>query len=67
MTGISIYIQNTILCSKILKLCTKILAEVHTLTTNMQYAVSEVHGKKAEDNGVLKVIDDKIRDISTVE
>ena len=51
VTGIPSYIQNAILCSKLLKLCGETLAEVKSLTTNIQDAVSNAYEKKAEENG----------------
>jgi hypothetical protein len=53
VTGIPPHIQNAMLCSKLLKLCGETLAEVKSLTTNIQDAVSNAFEKKAEENGFL--------------
>ena len=53
VAGISPHIQNTILCSKLLKLCGETLAEVKSLTSNIKNAVSEAYEQKAEENGHL--------------
>ena len=53
VTGIPPHIQNAMLCSKLLKLCSKTLAEVKLLTTNIKDAVSEAYEQKAEENGHL--------------
>ena len=51
--GIPPHIQNAMLCSKLLKLCSETLAEVKSLTTNIKDAVSEAYEQKAEENGNL--------------
>ena len=53
VTGIPPHIQNAILCTKLLKLCSETLGEVKELTTNIKTAVSEVYEEKAEENGHL--------------
>ena len=53
ITGIPPHIQNAILCTKLLKLCSETLVEVKELTTNIKAAVSAVYEEKAEENGYL--------------
>ena len=53
ITGIPPHIQNAILCTKLLKLCSETLVEVKELTTNIKAAVSAVYEEKAEENGHL--------------
>ena len=53
VTGIPPHIQNAILCTKLLELCSETLGEVKELTTNIKTAVSEVYEEKAEENGQL--------------
>ena len=46
VTGIPPHIQNAILCTKLLKLCSETLGEVKELTTNIKAAVSEIYEEK---------------------
>ena len=53
ITGIPPHIQNALLCTKLLQLCSETLVEVKELTTNIKAAVSAVYEEKAEENGHL--------------
>ena len=53
ITGIPPHVENTMLCTTFLKLCSETLVDVKELTTNIKAAVSAAHEEKAEENGHL--------------
>jgi len=51
--GIPTHIENAVLCSKLLSLCTKTFIEVRELTTSVRDAASQVYEENALENGML--------------